>query len=74
MNEESVKLLAIDDDEKILDMLKDVISINDTILDLAKNGLEGISKIEEKDYDVSLNRIFNISAYPIILVRMLLKS
>jgi len=52
MKEKSIKILAVDDEESILEMLKSLLSSQGINHDFANNGLDAIKKIKSDEYDV----------------------
>ena len=51
------ELLLIDDEECILDSLADLLTEEDIIVTKASNGLEGLSLLREKHFDVVISDI-----------------
>lgn len=52
--EERAKILVIDDDESILESVKEILSQNGYIVHTAKNGQETLQKLEERVYNLIL--------------------
>ncbi len=50
--EQTRRILVIEDDGEVLDMLVDYLSFLDYNVDSAKDGLEGLKKIKETTYDL----------------------
>lgn len=46
------KILFIDDDEKYMSIMKDVLERNDYVVDTVVSSIEGIEQAKENDYDV----------------------
>ena len=53
--ENQIKILYIDDDETFIDLIKVILS--EFKLDIAHNGLEGVSAISNEEYDLVITNI-----------------
>ena len=49
---QKIKILIVDDDENIADILKDVVSDKDRTVEVCHDGLAAISNIQKTDYDL----------------------
>ena len=58
MNKISKKILVVDDDEEIRDLLEFDISQSGYFVDTAKDGLEGLNKVLNNTYDLATNTVF----------------
>lgn len=53
----NIKILVVDDDPMMLEVLKELLSEAGAIVDTGENGLEGFSKFSEEEYDLIISDI-----------------
>lgn len=53
----NIKVLVVDDDQMMLEVLKELLSETGALVDTGENGLEGFNKFSEADYDLIISDI-----------------